>query len=143
MTPMQVQLVRASFQLVEPIADQGRSDLFYARLFSAQPQLRSMFRGDMHAQGAALMRMIAAAVRQLDRPDVLMPLLRYARRAPCGLRCPRRALRHGRARHCWPPCAKACRRGVHTLTSPKPHGRRCTRWSVTPCRRQPSLRAAA
>ena len=75
MTPMQVQLVRASFQLVEPIAGKA-AELFYTRLFAAQPQLRAMFRGDMHAQGAALMRMIAAAVRQLDRPEVLMPLLR-------------------------------------------------------------------
>jgi hemoglobin-like flavoprotein len=75
MTPMQIQLVRASFQLVEPIADKAAA-LFYTRLFTAQPQLRAMFRGDMHAQGAALMRMIAAAVRQLDRPDMLLPVLR-------------------------------------------------------------------
>ena len=75
MTPLQVQLVRASFQLVEPIADQA-ADLFYTRLFSAQPQLRAMFRGDMRAQGATLMRMIAVAIRHLDRPEILMPQLR-------------------------------------------------------------------
>ena len=75
MTPMQAQLVRASFQLVEPIADKA-ADLFYERLFSAQPQLRAMFRGDMRAQGTALMRMIAMAIRHLDRPQLLMPQLR-------------------------------------------------------------------
>jgi hemoglobin-like flavoprotein len=75
MTPMQVQLVRASFRLLEPIADQAAA-MLYENLFSAHPQLRPLFRGDMRAQGAALMRMIAAAIQQLDRPQVLVPLLR-------------------------------------------------------------------
>ena len=74
MTPHQIDLVRRSFALLEPQADAAAA-LFYDRLFSSHPELRPMFRGDMHAQGAALMRMIAAAIRHLDRPDALVPLL--------------------------------------------------------------------
>lgn len=75
MTPIQVQLVRASFMMIEPIADQAAA-MFYDNLFSAHPELRPMFRGDTRAQGAALMRMMTVAIRQLDRPEVLVPMLR-------------------------------------------------------------------
>jgi hemoglobin-like flavoprotein len=75
MTPQQIERVRASFALVAPIADQAAA-LFYANLFEADPSLRSLFRGDMAAQGAKLMQMIGAAVRLLDTPHALVPVLR-------------------------------------------------------------------
>ena len=75
MTPEQIALVQDSFVRVAPIAPQAAA-IFYDKLFTADPSLRSMFRGDMAAQGEALMRMIAAAVRTLDQPEHLMPVLR-------------------------------------------------------------------
>lgn len=75
MTPQQAQLIRDSFKLVEPIADQAAT-LFYSNLFDADPALRAMFRGDMRRQGQLLMTMIGSAVRLLDRPDALLPVLR-------------------------------------------------------------------
>ena len=58
-----------------PIAPRA-AELFYANLFTADPTLRPMFRGDMRAQGLRLMGMISAAVGQLDRLDTLVPVLR-------------------------------------------------------------------
>jgi len=71
----QVQLVRSSFALVQPIATQAAA-IFYNNLFTADPSLRALFRGDMVHQGDRLMSMIASAVGLLDKPQVLLPVLR-------------------------------------------------------------------
>lgn len=71
----QVQLVRSSFALVQPIAATAAA-LFYQHLFAADPSLRGLFRGDMVQQGERLMSMIGSAVGLLDRPAVLLPVLR-------------------------------------------------------------------
>lgn len=75
MQTQQVQLVRDSFALVQPIATQAAA-LFYGNLFTADPSLRALFRGDMENQGERLMTMIGGAVRLLDKPDALLPVLR-------------------------------------------------------------------
>ena len=75
MTPQQIVLVRNSFARIAPIADHAAA-LFYDNLFLAQPQLRSLFRNaDMASQGAKLVQMIGAAVKLLDSPGALMPVL--------------------------------------------------------------------
>lgn len=71
----QVQLVRSSFALVQPIATQAAA-IFYNNLFAADASLRRLFRGDMVHQGERLMTMIGSAVGLLDKPDVLLPVLR-------------------------------------------------------------------
>ena len=67
-------LVRESFDLIEPIAPQAGA-MFYANLFEADPSLQRLFKGDMSAQAARLMQMIALAVGKLDQPELLMPAL--------------------------------------------------------------------
>jgi hemoglobin-like flavoprotein len=74
MTPHHTALVRSSFERVAPIADQAAA-LFYDELFSLAPSLRPLFIGDLRSQGAKLMQMIGAAVRLLDRPEALLPVL--------------------------------------------------------------------
>ncbi len=74
MTPQQIHQVRHSFALLAPKADAAAA-LFYTRLFQLDPELRQLFRGSLHEQGAKLMQMIAAAVKLLDRPDALQPVL--------------------------------------------------------------------
>ncbi|MDN3922563.1 globin family protein [Roseateles violae] len=71
----EVALVRRSFALVEPIADTAAA-LFYGHLFEAAPSLRRLFRGDMAQQGHQLMQMMGAAMRLLDQPEQLLPVLR-------------------------------------------------------------------
>lgn len=75
MTPQHIALVRHSFDQLAPIADPA-AELFYKNLFQADPSLRTLFRGDMREQGAKLMQMIGAAVKLLDQPQTLMPVLR-------------------------------------------------------------------
>lgn len=72
MTPEQKTLVQQSFAKVVPIADQAAA-LFYQRLFSLDPALQPLFRGNMEEQGRKLMKMIGTAVNGLDDLDALVP----------------------------------------------------------------------
>lgn len=74
MTPMEIKLVQESFAQVAPIAPQAAA-LFYDNLFEADPALKPLFKGDMQAQGAKLMQMIAVAVGKLSDLDTLVPAL--------------------------------------------------------------------
>jgi hemoglobin-like flavoprotein len=71
----EIVLVRAGFAKIAPIAD-GAAALFYERLFSLDPTLRALFKGDMKAQGAKLMAVLANAVNHLDRLDAILPAVR-------------------------------------------------------------------
>jgi hemoglobin-like flavoprotein len=75
MTPQQVQIVQRTFQKVAPIAEVA-AELFYARLFELDPQLRLLFKSDMRRQGAMLMNMLSSAVRSLENPEPLLPVLK-------------------------------------------------------------------
>ena len=75
MNHQQIDLVRKSFALVQPMAPQAAA-LFYDNLFAADPTLRSLFTGGMAQQGERLMAMIGNALGMLDRPGALMPALR-------------------------------------------------------------------
>lgn len=75
MTPKQIQIVQQSFQKIAPIAEVA-AELFYRRLFELDPSLRTLFRTDMKRQGMTLMTMIGSAVRGLENPDALVPVLR-------------------------------------------------------------------
>jgi hemoglobin-like flavoprotein len=68
----QIQLVQESFTRVEPIADVA-ADLFYARLFTLDPSLRSMFPAELAEQKHKLMTMLKLAVNNLNRLDELVP----------------------------------------------------------------------
>lgn len=74
MTPRQIELVKSSFAQVAPIAEQAAA-LFYSNLFSADPSLKPLFKGDMQGQGQKLMQMIGVAVGKLDELEVLVPVL--------------------------------------------------------------------
>ena len=66
MTPEQISLIRASWELVLPISDEAAA-LFYSRLFELDPSVRALFTGDLTEQGRRLMQMITTVVRSLDR----------------------------------------------------------------------------
>lgn len=75
MTPQQITLVQASFADVKPIATTA-AELFYNRLFTLDPALRPLFKGDMGQQGQMLMSMIGAAVSGLKDLERLAPVVR-------------------------------------------------------------------
>jgi hemoglobin-like flavoprotein len=74
MQTTQIDLVQQSFAQVKPIADQAAA-LFYDRLFTLDPSLRPLFRGDIQRQGQMLMSMIGAAVGGLRDLPRLAPVL--------------------------------------------------------------------
>ena len=75
MNHQQIQLVRSSFAMVQPIAPIA-AGIFYDRLFAADPSLRALFKSDMTHQGERLMTMIGQAVGMLDRAEALLRVLR-------------------------------------------------------------------
>jgi nitric oxide dioxygenase len=82
-TPEQIARIRTSFAGVAPIAEDAAA-LFYARLFELDPELRPLFRGDLKAQGRALMGMIKVVVEGLDRLDQLVPAVQALGRRHAG-----------------------------------------------------------
>lgn len=72
MNETQKKLVQQTWASVVPIADQA-AEIFYGKLFEADPSLRPLFTGDMKEQGKKLMKMIGVAVNGLDRLDEIVP----------------------------------------------------------------------
>jgi len=72
MTPEDKKLVQESFAKVAPIAEQAAA-LFYQNLFTKDPSLKPLFKGDMAEQGKKLMKMIATAVNGLDQLEAIVP----------------------------------------------------------------------
>ena len=72
MTPEQVSLVQSSMEKVLPIADDAAT-LFYGKLFELDPEVQSLFKGDMTEQGRKLMAMIRTAVNGLTNLESIVP----------------------------------------------------------------------
>lgn len=73
MTPAQQELIRSSWNALEPRADEVTTS-FYARVFELDPSLRVLFSyTDMDRQRAQLMQMLAVVVRHIDRLEGIMP----------------------------------------------------------------------
>lgn len=72
MTPEQKELVQSNWQDVAPISEKA-AELFYGKLFELDPDVRSMFKGDMKEQGKKLMQMLGVAVAGLDNLGELTP----------------------------------------------------------------------
>jgi len=74
MTPEQIKLVQNSFAIVKQNSEQA-AQLFYNRLFDLNPNLRSMFSGNMAEQGRKLMSVLATAVASLNNVDKIIPVV--------------------------------------------------------------------
>ncbi len=72
MTPDTIALVQGSFRKVAPIADIA-ANIFYDRLFTTHPALRSLFPEDMSEQKGKLVQMLGIAVGGLTRPEEIIP----------------------------------------------------------------------
>ena len=74
MTPETIKLVQSSWTKVTPISSQAAA-IFYDELFTRDPAVRKLFKGDMVKQGEKLMQMIGVAVSKLNEPAILIPAL--------------------------------------------------------------------
>ena len=84
MTPAEQQLIRSSWNAVEPIADQAAA-MFYDRLFELDPRTRDLFRHtDMEKQRKVLMQTLAVVVRSIDRLDQIVPAVEALGRRHAG-----------------------------------------------------------
>jgi hemoglobin-like flavoprotein len=72
MTPEKVTMVQESFKKVVPIAGTA-ADLFYERLFTIAPEVRSLFPDDLTEQKKKLIGMLATAVNNLHQVDKILP----------------------------------------------------------------------
>lgn len=72
MSPEDIVLVQESWKAVVPIQAQA-AGLFYNRLFELDPQLKSLFKSDINAQGARLMAMLNTVIAGLTRLDSILP----------------------------------------------------------------------
>lgn len=75
MTREQINLVKTSFEKIEPIAEKAAA-LFYAKLFDLNPKLRGLFKGDVYEQGKKLMQVLSYAVENLDKLEEIVPQVR-------------------------------------------------------------------
>ncbi len=87
MTPDQIELVQKTFADIKPIAATA-AELFYNRLFTIDPKLRPLFKGDIRQQGQMLMSMLGVAVNGLNKLETLAPAVRQlgARHVGYGVR---------------------------------------------------------
>lgn len=74
-TANEIELVQASFALVEPIADEAVG-LFFNRLDEIDPSARALFEGDRTEQGRRMMEVLKTAVAGLDNFDQMVPILK-------------------------------------------------------------------
>jgi hemoglobin-like flavoprotein len=73
-TPEQIRLVQTTWLKVLPLQD-AAARYFYERLFAIDPSLRTMFPGDIQAQGQKLMQVIDAAVNGVGHFEQMMPVI--------------------------------------------------------------------
>ena len=71
MTNQQLQLVKQTWKLLREVDPAILGDVFYGRLFSQYPALRSMFKGSMESQYQKFIDMLSMIVARLDRPDTV------------------------------------------------------------------------
>lgn len=83
MSPAAQHHIRQTFTLLEPRAGIV-SLLFYQRLFNLAPGVRSLFTGDIEAQGVKLMAMLKTVIDSLEAPDKLIPALEEMGRRHAG-----------------------------------------------------------
>ena len=73
MTPRQQNLIKESFGMVAPIADQAAT-IFYARLFELDPSLQRLFaHTDMAGQRKNLMQTLTVVVKSIDKLETIVP----------------------------------------------------------------------
>jgi hemoglobin-like flavoprotein len=74
LTPLQKQLVRESFEVVQEYST-SLTKLFYGRLFELEPTVRGLFRQSLDEQSRKLLEMLATIVEALDHFEELRPRL--------------------------------------------------------------------
>ncbi|MGD0472107.1 MAG: globin family protein [Candidatus Velthaea sp.] len=83
LTRDECRLVQASFAQIEPVAEHFATK-FYERLFTLNPNLVPLFKGDMEKQGVRFMEKLAVAVVGLEDLESIAPLVQRLGRRHAG-----------------------------------------------------------
>lgn len=75
MDQRQIELVQRSFARAAKHGPHVAAT-FYAELFTIEPSLKALFRGDMIVQGHKLMTMLKQVVAGLSEPETMLPIAR-------------------------------------------------------------------
>ena len=75
MEQRQIDLIQLTFARAAKIGPHVAAT-FYSELFAIEPSLRSLFKGDMVAQGEKLMSMLGHIVDGLNQPETILPAAR-------------------------------------------------------------------
>ncbi len=75
MTEDEIAAIQTSFAAMAPLSLEV-ARRFYHHLFEKNPQLMSIFHGDLHSQGQKLMDMLDFIVTNIGNPDTLLPAVR-------------------------------------------------------------------
>ena len=124
MTHQQIALVRETFAKVLPIQE-AAAEMFYARLFELDPNVKLLFKSDLKERGRKLMAMIATAVAGLDRLDEIVPAAQALGARHVGDVSPTATTTRWRR-----PCCGRSREAWARLSRPRsrPRGRPATAW---------------
>ncbi len=74
MTPEQINLIQQNFASIAPQAE-AVATVFYNRLFAIKPALQLLFPADLTEQKKKLMATLGVAIKSLNQPDALVPVL--------------------------------------------------------------------
>lgn len=79
----EIAIVQSDWEKVVPIANQAAT-LFYDRLFTLDPSLRTLFVSDLEEQKTKLVKMLTLVVRGLDKLGDLVPAVQSLGRRHVG-----------------------------------------------------------
>jgi len=74
MTPAQIIMVKKTWQKVLPDTETA-AVLYYSKLLHLDPEIETLFKGDVEIQGFQLIKVIAITIDQLERPAKAVPIL--------------------------------------------------------------------
>ena len=83
----EVELVQKSWRSVQLVGDTA-AEMFYGKLFSVEPGVRPLFKGELRDQGRNLTAMISVVVQKLGSPEKIAVAVRQlgSRHAAYGVR---------------------------------------------------------
>ena len=76
MTAQQIHLVKSSWKIFQSISPELVGDVFYSKLFMAEPAVRSMFHISKQEQSKKLIEMLNVIIGRLDRMEELTENIR-------------------------------------------------------------------
>ncbi len=83
MTPREIGLVQETWSFAASLGDRA-AELLYERMFTLDPSLRKLFKGDIKEQGRKALSMMGVAIGSLSRLESIVPAVQALGRRHAG-----------------------------------------------------------